>query len=169
LKEIIFVKKLQMRYILIILMMGLLLSCGKDECNIPLNNPSISNQNVYDADISSINQYLQDNNLIANSTASGLHYIIDEAGSESKPELCDEVIVKYLGYRLDGVQFDSSSRIKFPLTNLISAWKEGIPLIGKSGTITLLCPSYLAYGPSGQGSLIPGNTVLIFEIELQDF
>ena len=46
---------------------------------------------------------------------------------------------------------------------------EDINLIGKEGKVTLLCPSYLAYGSSGSGNLIPPNTVLIFEIELQDF
>jgi FKBP-type peptidyl-prolyl cis-trans isomerase FkpA len=152
-----------------LLIVGMFQSCGKDTCDLPFFLPQITNQNVYDSDLVKINNYLENNMLIANSTSSGLHYIIEDEGDMKKPEMCDIVNVKYLGYRLDGVAFDSSESVNFLLYNLIPSWREGIPLIGKGGKMTILSPSYLAYGANSPSSLIPANSVLIFEIELLDF
>lgn len=122
-------------------------------------------------DIRIIEQYLTDNNLTAQSTASGLHYIITQEGSGGHPNLQSNVTVKYKGYLTDGRVFDQTTgneTIKFLLSDLISGWQEGIPLLKKGGKGTFLLPSALGYGPGGSGS-IPPNTVLIFEIELVNF
>lgn len=122
-------------------------------------------------DIRIIKKYLVDNNLTADSTASGLHYIITQEGFGDHPDLQDTVTVKYKGYLTDGTVFDQTTgnqTVKFPLKNLIIGWQEGIPFLKKSGKGTFLLPSSLGYGSSGVGS-IPPNSVLIFEIELVDF
>ncbi|MBK8556430.1 MAG: FKBP-type peptidyl-prolyl cis-trans isomerase [Lewinellaceae bacterium] len=121
-------------------------------------------------DIEKINQYLSDNNLMAQSTDSGLHYIITEEGSGGHPTLQSTVTVRYKGYFLDGLIFNDSGTqtITFKLSDLITGWQEGIPLLQKGGKGTFLLPSALAYGTAGKGSIGP-NTVLIFEIELVNF
>jgi FKBP-type peptidyl-prolyl cis-trans isomerase len=43
----------------------------------------------------------------------------------------------------------------------------GIPKFKEGGNGTLLIPSALGYGSTGTGS-IPGNTVLVFDVELID-
>ena len=122
-------------------------------------------------DIQKIKDYLADNNLTATQTASGLHYIITQEGTGSNPTLMSNVTVRYKGYLLDGTVFDEttgSETITFPLSNLITAWQEGIPLLKKGGKGTFFSPSGLAYGPNGVAG-IPANSVLIFEIELVNF
>jgi FKBP-type peptidyl-prolyl cis-trans isomerase FkpA len=122
-------------------------------------------------DIRIIRQYLTDNNLSTDSTASGLHYIITQEGFGSHPDQQDSVTVKYKGYLTDGSVFDQTDdgeTAKFALSGLIAGWQEGIPLLKKGGKGTFLLPSVLGYGPYGSGPVEP-NSVLIFDIELVDF
>ena len=120
-----------------------------------------------------IQQYLTENNLTAEVTASGLHYIIEEPGvGNAYPVLTDLVEVFYKGYLLTGSVFDQTSTdpAVFQLSGVIDGWKEGIRLFKKGGKGKLFIPSDLAYGaspPSGSG--IPANGVLVFDIELKDF
>lgn len=158
-----------MRFILLSITVISILGCGGDDCGLSYNPPSPANQTVYQSNIAAIEQYLQDNNLQANSTATGLHYIVDEEGGMARPELCDVITIAYSGYLLNGNSFDSSPGISFPLSNLIFGWQEGIPLFGKGGKGTLLIPSYLGYGAQSPSSAIPANSVLVFDIELIDF
>lgn len=139
----------------------LLVSCKKD----------LTPEEQLQKDLGLIRQYLADNNLTADSTSSGLHYIITKEGTGGNPPANSTVTVKYKGYLLDGTVFDEttgSSTATFPLFNLIQGWQEGIPLLKKDGKGTFLVPSYLGYGSSPVGS-IPANSVLIFEIELVKF
>lgn len=122
-------------------------------------------------DIGLIKQYLTDNNLTAIETASGLHYIITEEGSGDHPTLASNVKARYKGYFLGGAVFDQttgSSTADFPLSAVILGWQEGIPKLKKGGKGVLFIPSKLGYGPSGRPG-IPGNSVLIFDVELVDF
>ena len=114
-----------------------------------------------------IDEYVTENNLVTQTTASGLNYIIKEQGTAPNPTLASAVTINYNGYFLGGgnESFDANDNIEFPLRNLIAGWQEGLQLIGSGGSITLLIPSTLAYGSRGSGS-IPGNTDLGFDIDL---
>ena len=131
----------------------------------------ISDEEQLATDVKKIEGYLSDNNLVAESTASGLHYIIEEEGTGGHPTIDNEVTVHYKGYLLNGNVFDetSASPATFLLGGLIDGWKEGIPLLQKGGKGKFFLPSKLGYGRSGSGSSVPANSVLIFEIELVDF
>lgn len=127
-----------------------------------------------DKDIEIIDQYLKDNNIAAQSTESGLRYVIDVEGSGNNPESGQNVFVHYTGTLLDGKKFDSShdrgEPLDFPIGQgqVIPGWDEGIALLKKGGKGTLYIPSPLAYGPRGAGADIPPNAVLKFEVELVD-
>lgn len=105
-------------------------------------------------------------------TASGLQYIEEVAGTGPAPQPGDIVSVHYTGTLEDGTQFDSSieSGQPFQFTlgqgQVIPGWDEGIALMREGGKGTLIVPPELAYGPNGAGSLIPPNATLIFEVEL---
>lgn len=117
-----------------------------------------------------IEDYLADNELTAEKTSSGLHYIIEEEGDGTHPDPGAEVTVNYQGYFLDGDIFDATSNgsVTFDLDNVIEGWQEGIPLFQKEGLGKLFIPSKLAYGKSPPNGF-PQNAVLVFDIELVDF
>jgi FKBP-type peptidyl-prolyl cis-trans isomerase FkpA len=113
-----------------------------------------------------IQQYLTANNITnAQSTASGLHYIIEDQGTGAKPTENSKIEFFYVGKLMNGQIFDSSESLTIVLNQLIPGFREGIPLINESGKITLIIPSSLGYGSQGT-SLIPANSILIFNVEL---
>lgn len=79
------------------------------------------------------------------------------------------VEVHYLGVTFDGEEFDASwnrgESIEFPLNGLIRGWQEGIPGMKVGGRRKLVCPPEWAYGPSGGGHRLSGQT-LVFVIDL---
>ncbi len=139
-------------------MLGLF-SCNKDETKTQSEQLA--------EDVSLIEQYLTNNDLVAEKKTSGLYYIIEKAGSGVHPNINSTVTVKYTGYFLDGTEFDSGTAT-FPLRNVVSGWQEGIPLFKKGGRGKLFIPSYMGYGTSGSGS-VPANSVLAFDIYLISF
>ena len=121
------------------------------------------------ADKKIIEDYLTAKNLStqAQSTASGLYYIIEKPGDANHPTINSSVSAYYKGYLTNDVIFDQTTTetATFPLAKVITGWQEGLPLIGAGGKIKLLIPSALGYGPYPAGS-IPANSVLIFDVEL---
>ena len=151
-----------MRNLLFLLLSLSFFSCDK----------GLTDEQQLQADIDDIKDYLADHNLTAQSTASGLHYIITTEGSGGHPTINSKVTVNYVGKLLKNEKvFDQTTGtpVSFNLKNLIKGWQEGIPLLQKSGKGTFFIPSALGYGPEGAGSDIPPNAPLIFEIELVDF
>lgn len=122
-------------------------------------------------DRETIRQYIRDNSLHADSTSSGLFYVIADSGVGSNPTATSVVTVYYTGRLISGYVFDQNTAglpREFPLQGVIKGWQEGIPLIRKGGSIKLLVPSALGYGANAYGS-IPANSVLIFDIKLDNF
>ena len=101
----------------------------------------------------------------------GLQYEVMKAGPDtaSKPTLTSKVKCHYRGTLVNGKVFDSSidrgEPITFPLDGVIKGWQEAIQLMTVGSKWKLFIPSDLAYGDQGSGP-IPGNSVLIFEVEL---
>ncbi len=102
-------------------------------------------------------------------TESGLQYKVVREGEGEKPVSKDTVKVHYRGTLIDGTQFDSSYDRKepaeFPVRSVIPGWIEGLQLMSVGSKYEFYVPSNLGYGPRGS-SVIPGNSVLIFEVEL---
>jgi FKBP-type peptidyl-prolyl cis-trans isomerase FkpA/FKBP-type peptidyl-prolyl cis-trans isomerase FklB len=104
-------------------------------------------------------------------TASGLQYKIIEEGKGPQPKGDDIVVVNYKGTLIDGTEFDSSYKrnqpAEFPLKGVIPGWTEGLQLMKKGGKAQFFVPPNLAYGDRPRQQ-IPGNAVLIFDVELLD-
>lgn len=121
-----------------------------------------------------ITDYVAKNNLggKAQKTASGLYYIINQAGTGPQPKSGDMVKVHYTGKLLNGKVFDSSIPRGQPIDfqvgvgMIIPGWEEGVMLMREGSKGTLIIPSTLAYGAEGSGGVIPPNSVLIFDIDL---
>ena len=121
-----------------------------------------------DIDQQLIEDYILENNLDADSTSSGLYYVIEEPGSSAHPTINDQVTVNYIGFLLNHNVFDEGFNVTFGLDQVIAGWQEGIPLFGKGGKGLLIIPSHLGYGDRTFAG-IPANSVLVFEIHLLDF
>ena len=105
--------------------------------------------------------------------ADGLQYKVVRSGpvTGAKPNPIDEVKVNYEGKLTNGSVFDSSYEhgvpASFPLQGLVPAWKEALVMMRPGDEWMLYVPPELGYGAQGQGA-IPGNSVMIFRIELID-
>ena len=105
-------------------------------------------------------------------TESGLQYKVITEGTGATPADGDIVKVHYTGTLLDGTKFDSSvdrgEPLEFPIGAVIPGWTEMLKLMKVGSKVTAWIPSDLAYGPRGRGPQIPGNSLLVFEMELID-
>lgn len=122
-----------------------------------------------------LTDYLNDNKIVVEPTASGLCYVMTTEGNGEKPQVGQMVKVHYTGKLLDGTVFDSSVErgqpFQFPLGvgQVIPGWDEGIQLMSKGEKGVLYIPYYLAYGDRAAGDKIVPFSNLMFEVELIDF
>jgi FKBP-type peptidyl-prolyl cis-trans isomerase FklB len=102
---------------------------------------------------------------------SGLQYKVLTAGTGKKPAATDTVVVHYRGTLTDGTEFDSSYKrnqpAKFKVNQVIPGWTEALQLMPVGSKWQLVIPAKLAYGERAAGGVIPPNSVLVFEVELQ--
>jgi FKBP-type peptidyl-prolyl cis-trans isomerase len=81
------------------------------------------------------------------------------------------VTVQYRGWLTTGQEFDESYATGKPFTftegshGVIAGWEEGLYGMKVGGKRRLIVPPSVGYGSQGQGT-IPGNSVLIFDVEL---
>ncbi len=105
-------------------------------------------------------------------TATGLQYEVLQMGNGPKPTADQTVKVNYRGTLINGKEFDSSYKrgepAEFPVNAVIPGWTEALQLMPVGSRWKLFIPSDLAYGQHGAGADIPGNSTLIFEVELMD-
>ena len=106
----------------------------------------------------------------ATKTASGMVIKHTQQGTGASPVATDEVKVQYEGHLINGELFDSSivrgAPAVFPLNRVIACWTEGLQTMKVGGKAQLVCPANLGYGPQGKPPTIPGQSTLVFDVEL---
>ena len=99
--------------------------------------------------------------------------ILKPGEGESIPD-GSTAVVHYVGTFEDGRKFDSSrdrnKPFKFQLgkRNVILGWDKAVATMRKGELCVITCQPLYAYGKHGIGP-IPGDSVLVFEIELLDW
>lgn len=108
-------------------------------------------------------------------TASGLKYTDLVEGSGATAQRGKTVTVHYTGTLENGFKFDSSRDPgKQPYTfqlgtgQVIKGWEEGLSGMKVGGKRKLVVPANLGYGATGRPPQIPGNSTLLFDVELVD-
>ena len=104
-------------------------------------------------------------------TASGLKYVIIQAGDGDRPSETDSVRVNYAGWLFDdGTEFDSNLSRTSPFTttpqSVIDGWTEGLQLMTEGSYYRFVIPSDLGYGDTGSPPKIPGGATLVFDVYL---
>lgn len=151
-----------MKYAIITFLLVLFTSCSNSNDSGTTTQTDFTVENEQQ-----ITAYIEDNNLEAQKSTTGLYYVIDELGTGTQPTATDNVTVAYKGYFTDGTVFDESDAngISFGLQQVIKGWTEGITYFKEGGSGILLIPSHLGYGSSTVRS-IPGGSVLVFDVNL---
>ncbi|MBU2905020.1 MULTISPECIES: FKBP-type peptidyl-prolyl cis-trans isomerase [Arenibacter] len=149
-----------MKNTLFVLALMLFISCSNDK----KTEEDIDYVAKNEADIQA---YVEENNLTAIRSNSGLYYVIEEEGTGAQAVASSNVTVAYKGYFLNGSVFDQSDEegITIGLNQVIAGWTEGIAYFKEGGNGILLVPAHLGYG-SRDYSGIPGGSVLVFEVTL---
>ncbi len=114
-----------------------------------------------------------------NKTIDKLHCRDTRVGGGDKAVAGRSVTVHYTGWLFDsqapeqkGVEFDSSVKRGTPFNfalgagQVIKGWDQGVAGMKVGGARTLVIPPDLAYGSYGAGSVIPPNSILVFDVEL---
>jgi FKBP-type peptidyl-prolyl cis-trans isomerase FkpA len=130
-----------------------------------------------------LSQYIADNHIEQQPTASGLYVIIKEKGTGIIPKDNDTVVVHYTGTLLNGTEFDSSVKrgepFKFVVNDkggmsVIPGWNEAVKLMKKGTIASIILPHSLAYDSTGVMNhqtgkyFIPPYSPLKFDIQLLD-
>ncbi|CAL1518337.1 FKBP-type peptidyl-prolyl cis-trans isomerase [Chitinophaga sp. MM2321] len=128
-----------------------------------------------------IKEYLEKNKINATKNAEGVYVAVTQEGTGNTPNAGDTVYVHYTGKLTSGKVFDSSQDstlrpgmplepIKFPIGRgfVIKGWDAGLSGLKKGSKATLVVPSTLAYGLQGSPPTIPGNSILVFDVQLVD-
>jgi FKBP-type peptidyl-prolyl cis-trans isomerase len=117
-----------------------------------------------------ITEYLADNDITAEQIGeTGIYYAISQSGTGDNAEFASSVYADYRGYLLDGTEFDSGT-IDFVVGagSVIQGWELGFQELNKGASATLFIPSKYGYGSSRQGTTIPANSVLLFDVTVVD-
>ncbi|HET9057480.1 MAG TPA: FKBP-type peptidyl-prolyl cis-trans isomerase [Chitinophagaceae bacterium] len=101
----------------------------------------------------------------------GLQYEILKEGSGASPKLTDTIVANYVGWVIEGKEFDNSYKrgqpLKIQVNNLIKGWTEALIRMTAGSKWKLYIPSELGYGDYGTpDGTIPGGATLVFEMEL---
>jgi FKBP-type peptidyl-prolyl cis-trans isomerase FkpA len=118
-------------------------------------------------EVLALQSYISAKGITAVEDDRGFFYSISKLGSALRPTACSNIKVAYTLRLSNGSEVDAGNGVSFNLGNLITGWREGLPLIGEGGSIVLYLPPTLGYGPQASGN-IPGNSILVFYIDLLD-
>lgn len=101
---------------------------------------------------------------------SGVTYSIIKTGEGPKPGLRDTVVLNVIGVLADGKVFQDSNKDQSSLialtADLLPGLRELLQLMPEGSVWHAILPASSAYGINGNGTNIPPNSALIFDIGL---
>ncbi len=95
-----------------------------------------------------------------------------KVGTGAEAKAGNSVSVHYVGTLTNGTKFDSSRDRNEPFDfqlgagMVIEGWDKGVAGMKVGGLRRLTVPPEMGYGKMGYPPVIPGNSTLVFEVEL---
>ncbi len=108
-------------------------------------------------------------------TKSGLQIKTIKTGEGKSPTDDDVTLIAYKGTLRDGTVFDENQQAPMPVARVVPGFSEALKKMQKGGKYKIWIPSDLAYGPEPKTNpqtgqvVMPGGSLLIFDVELKDF
>jgi FKBP-type peptidyl-prolyl cis-trans isomerase FkpA len=108
-------------------------------------------------------------------TASGLQFKVIKAGEGPSPTNDDVALLGYRGTLRDGSVFDENPQAPMPVAGVVPGFSEALKKMQRGGQYKIWIPSKIGYGDEDQKNpqtgavVLPGGSVLIFDIQLLDF
>ena len=95
-----------------------------------------------------------------------------KVGTGAEAKAGQRVTVHYVGTLTNGSKFDSSRdrnegfEFRLGAGEVIQGWDKGVAGMKVGGMRKLTIPPEMGYGKLGYPPVIPGNSILVFEVEL---
>jgi FKBP-type peptidyl-prolyl cis-trans isomerase len=156
-----------MKVIFPVALVGIFILTFLSSCIEQKTDPQFSFQEQWKKDTTAIGAHLRANNIMTMTDASGVRFVIDSLAEGFTAKTGSTVSFKYTGKFLSGTVFDQGSTNSALVSNFIDGFQIALSLLPEGSKGRFYIPSGYAYGESGTGS-IPGNTNLMFEIQLTD-
>jgi FKBP-type peptidyl-prolyl cis-trans isomerase len=120
-------------------------------------------------------QYLQENKMTLEPTASGFYYLQVKKGNGRKIVKGDTLTIDYEGKFLNGKFFDSTIKrheafqfVYGTEWQVVKGMEEALGMMEEGEKAVVILPSGLAFGQEGSSTgIVPPFTSLIYEIEIK--
>ena len=95
-----------------------------------------------------------------------------KVGTGAEAKAGQRVTVHYVGTLTNGSKFDSSRdrnegfEFRLGAGEVIQGWDKGVAGMKVGGMRKLTIPPEMGYGKLGYPPVIPGNSILVFEVDL---
>ena len=113
-------------------------------------------------------EYMVKRNLDMERYPNGLYYKVHKKGIGPNYVQDQATVADYRGFFLTGKIFDSSfskgEPIKFKVGQMIDGWNQMQKGVNPGSEVTIIVPSYLAYGDKGFPGFVSPNTVIAFDV-----
>jgi len=164
--------------VLLILLTGVLFSCGHPEQSEKKLNPKNAEESLVKANKSlvktedqQIEDFIERYGWKMKETGTGLRYMIYKEGSGIKADKGKKVTLKYSSGFLSGDPCYTSDELgnkEFIVGQggVEPGLEEGILFLKKGDRAKFILPSHLAFGLVGDGNKIPAKATLVYDVEL---
>lgn len=154
-------------------------------CRTPVQEPDSRDEDPVSEQFVRANQYMQRRHQDhiaafvervgweARTTPSGLWVVVEQHGTGTGIDEGDRVTFTFESLLLDGTPcYDAGEENPRTVTvgqgGVEKGVEEGLKLLNEGSIATLLIPPHLGHGNFGDRDRIPGNTVIIYHLKVQD-
>jgi FKBP-type peptidyl-prolyl cis-trans isomerase len=127
------------------------------------------NRSLISSDREVITDYISKSKLSFSETETGLWYSVVENGGGKAIKTGDNVTYDYECTLINGTTcYSGSNSLKVGYESVERGVTEGIQLMKTGSDYIFIIPPYLAHGLTGDGSRIPGRSILIYRIRIKE-